>query len=226
MAQDLPLHVVISHFMDTEMLEGALDSITEVLPETPVHVVDGRHASFPGEWNITPATFDLIQEYPAHVQYHRPPQEVLPFGKTRTEGRYANHLKAKYVWYHVAPQACWALKMDADERLLTCDINLSELEASTKYTALIEMESDTIENARLWVPHEWTFYVDDIPVPRREVQRDVDFDALHERIGPTLTWSNVSRDLSETEALHIENRGHERSEAYMERREAQLATIE
>lgn len=224
MAQDLPLHVVISHFMDTEMLEGSLDSILDVLPETPVHVVDGRHANFPADWDTTPATQDLIHKYPPHIQYHRPPWEILPFGKGRARGRYPNHMKAKYVWYHVVPQACWALKIDADERLKTFDVDLEGLDPQTKYTALIEMEPGPIENARLWVPHEWTFYMDDIPAPRKKVQRDVDFDVLHERVGPSLTWSNVSRELSETEAIYIQNLGHERAEAYTERRKAQKAT--
>lgn len=215
------LQVVINHYGRPDLLGRTLDSVREHLPETPVHVADGRYAHFDpdGDGDLTPGSRDLCRDY-ENVHYHVPPDDLLPFGEERPEGRYPMHVAAEWLWYEVADASTWALKIDDDELLRRFDLDeddLDGLDRTLKYQATLRMgRRDEVNNARLWVPEEWTFYVDDICYPREQVQRGESFEDLREKCRPHYSWNNVGKAL---ERVKIRNLGHERDESWTTERE-------
>lgn len=213
------LQVVINHYGDPDMLDDALASVADVLPETPVVVADGRYANHAGPTDLTPETPAICAGY-ENVTYHSPPEERLPFGEENAYGRFPIHQKATWLWYEVADPETWALKLDADELLREFALDedaLAALDREKKYLVNLNMAENHVENARLWVPDRWTFYVDDLCMPREEVPRTTDYEGLRDRCRPEFTWTRVE---SRREQVRIENRGYERSEDYMESRRA------
>lgn len=217
------LQVVIPHYGDRELLEGCLPTVVEKLPETPVHVVDGRYAHFDIglDSDLTPGTEDLCNQY-ENVHYHAPPDDLLPFGHERPEGRYPMNQKGAYVWYEVADPDRWALKIDADERLRKFEFTDAELDdLNPEEKVLVELvvgKKDHVENARMWVPRNWTFYVGDICYPRSAVSRDTPFEELREICGPDLTWTNLER-YEGVSRVSIRNLDHERTEPWTTERQ-------
>lgn len=211
------LQVIVNHYGETDMLRDTLESVAEVLPDARTLVLDGRYANFDyGEGDLTPATRDLCRDYEA-VEYRAPPEDRLPFGDAGDAGRRPIHEKAKWVWYEQATPDTWALKLDDDERIREFDVNLSDLDRSKKYLVALHMDGarKPVENARLWVPEKWTFYVDDLCFPREDVPRSTPFEELRDLCAPGNTWAEYE---SAADAIHIRNVGVDRSEDYRQAR--------
>lgn len=218
----MTLQVVVNHYGETELLRGTLDSVTSTVPAASVLVLDGRYANFQGDRDVTPASRDLCDDY-RKVEYRRPPDDRLPFGEGT--GRRPIHAKAEWVWYEQADPDAWALKIDDDERLRRFDVDPSDLDRRLKYTVSVDMPTgDTPELPRLWVPEEWTFYVDDLSLPRREYPRETAFDDLRQvvtTLGPEATWARTSDRIADS--TRIRNRGDDRSRDYRASRKKQKA---
>ncbi len=212
------LQVVINHYGEADMLREALDSVTTVVPEASVLVLDGRYANFYyGEDDTTRGSEDLCRLYEG-VSYRSPPDDALPFGEGLS-GRRPIYDKAEWVWYEQADAGTWSLKLDDDERLRRFDVDLSNLDRREKHVATIGMPDDVITIPRLWVPEEWTFFVDDLCFPRDEFPRSLSFEALRDDLGPEATWTRVGYTTADD--VQIVNRGENRSTAYRVERDQQ-----
>lgn len=224
------LQVVYSHYGDSEDLAESLETVVERLPRTPVHVVDGRHATFDYEvetGDLTPETPGICEGY-ENVHYHAPPDDLLPFGHERPHGRYPMNQKGSYIWYEVADPDRWALKIDADERLRKfefTDAELDDLNPTDKVLVeLVVGKKDHVENARMWVPRNWTFYVGDICYPRKVVPRDASFEELRDKCDPEYSWTDLER-FEGIGKVSIRNLDHERGDRWTEAREKQKQQI-
>lgn len=204
-------------------------AIQSVPTGVPVHVCDGRYATFPGDYDLTPG----LAEYCAdrdHAHYHAPPADSLPFGHALdvpAEWRPGVHAKARWI-DEVCPQDAWALKLDTDERLRTVDVDLDALDETVKYCPVVdlhEQHQQRVHVARLWVPDRWTRWIDDCLLPREIIPRDHPLECL-QRIWRDDEWTAL-RFLrrSRTKDVRIDNYGGERPAAYRERRAEHLRRI-
>lgn len=219
----MDVQVVIQHWGEPSMLWGALESIRKLVPELDVFVLDGRFATFGNDDDpvLTPGSKEVCDEF-GQAEYLAPPEERLPFGHERPEGRYPQFEKARWTWYEAVNEERWSLRVDDDERLLKLDLPETgdELDDLRKYRVTIEMPNgDTPQLPRLWVPKYWTFFTGDLCVPRELFNRDRDVEDFQEHLHPDKTWVGVDNSLQDR--IRLRNVGDERSDAYREKRETQ-----
>lgn len=109
--------VSLSVYNDATLLRGCLMSVLELLPDADIQVVDGRYESWPeGPDNSTDATREIALDYGA--SYH----DDGPFEREHDKHHHRVDL---------APDGDRCLLLDADERLVTCD--LDALDDETAY---------------------------------------------------------------------------------------------
>lgn len=212
--------VYIGAFDDLEFCQEAVATVPD---GTPVHIFDGRHADFPGEYDLTPGLADFCGGHP-DCTYHRPPDDRLPFGSMDAPGdlRTPGYEKASWVFGEL-PQDTWCLKMDTDEQLVAFDIDLSECDENVKIAPKIDFVGQRkAQITRLIQPQYWTPWIGDCFLPREIFPRGTPVEALK-----TAYSSDDYRFLKfvrrvETDAVTIFNRGPSRPESYQRRRLEQL----
>lgn len=220
------VQVLIHCFDDADFLAGALASIPDAWP---VHVVDGRYATFAGERELTPAAATVCEDAP-NTWYHAPPSDRLPWGHEYDDGtdRWPQYCEMQYSATEILVPSVWTLKLDADERLETFDVAVDDLDRDTKVHASVRLEDNPSEDItgefayipRLFVPERWTFWTDDAFVPRDEVARDAGAPAVKAAVARGQNLTNV--DLTHRDDIVIDNVGHRRPDDYHERRADQL----
>lgn len=213
--------VYLYTFDDLEMAKGAIASIPEGVP---VHVFDGRHADFPGEYNLTPGLKAFCGLHP-DCTYHEPPPEHRPFGSTADPAAYRTpgHAKASWVFDEL-PQSTWALKMDTDERLERVDVDFDALDSKHKYCPQIDFsgESRTVTIARLCKPKYWTPWIGDCWLPREVFPRETPIECLATAYTNDVYLATRFAYRSDLPAVRIRNIGSERPDDYQQRRMKQL----
>lgn len=223
MRQENP-NVRIMCFDDLEMLRGAVASIPS---SWTIYVCDGRYISFEDDKDWTPAIRDWCKNI-KNVRYCKPPDERLPFGVDRDwpdDLRPGVTAKGEWMLYEVLPQDEWVLKIDTDERLKEFDININDLDPYSKYCPEINMVGEEhrfpfIE--RLYVPQNWSVWVDDCLLPREEFPRDSDPSYLRE-MHRDKYGSRIRKRF--IDSIKIDNIGAQRDSEYQEKRHEQLKKI-
>lgn len=227
------MNVRICAYGDLPQCREAVASVTEHLPDgVPIHVCDGRYATFDGETDLTPGLEAFCGAHP-DCTYHAPPEEYLPFGWDRiadgtpAEWRPGVHAKAQWI-DETLPSDEWTLKLDTDERLARFDADLETLDREFRYAPIIDLHGDGKDRAhvaRLWVPTHWTRWADDCLLPRNLFPRDTSLKQL-QRI-----WRDKRYEmfrfirLRQRQDIHIDNYGAERPDAYQQRRADHLQRI-
>lgn len=221
--------VVIETFTDLDFLAGALASVPD---SVPVHVIDGRYATFDGEMDWTPGARRLCERFP-NTTLHRD-RDRLPWGHERDAAdpavRWPQVAQMRFVLGAI-PNDTWTLKLDADERLRRLDVAESALDESQVYHATVHVDGHPYPTMpdgelyvpRLWYPERWTFWTDDVPLPRDEYPRDTPAEELYtaKTRGEHLPHQNVFLK----DDIQIDNVGHERPAAWHERRDEQLRVM-
>lgn len=218
-------NVHIMAYDDNEQLARALRSIPR---HVPVHVFDGRYASFPGEYDTTPGMAGTcVASHIEHIQYHRPHTDQLPFGHEYDDPtlRGGVHEKAKWALYETLPQDEWTLKLDTDERLVTFrERALLGFDPKTRYRPGMRYpDGRDVVQARLVVPEHWSVWIDDTFLPRDEVPRDTPLADLKRQ------WATDRyRDCELHAPLYVGlcNHEHDRGAEWAARRDEQLAQFE
>lgn len=211
---------------DLPFLRRALEYVPDDLT---VHVLDGRYCDFSGDTNLTPGVEEFCQSRKG-VRYHAPPEDRLPFGNPdKSAYRSSVHEKCRWAYYEVLPQDEWTLHLDTDEQLVWFDRSvLEEVQDDVAYRPLIYTRE--IENSRwkktgrllftprLFKPEHWTFWVDDLLIPRSYLSRDVrDLQRIKEAY-----QSGYRESFERTRKIAIFNVGSWRSNEYLDRRADQL----
>lgn len=204
-------------------LAMAKEAVASVPGGFPIHLVDGRYADFPGDYNLTPGAQSWAATQP-DVTYHAPPDDLLPFGDpNNTAHRRSTHEKAKWVNYDVLPPAEWTLKLDSDERLVEFDWErVADLDPGRRWRIQIEVVGEPREwrLTRLWQPNYWTVWANDLLLPRSEVPRDTELERLQQ------LWNNqYHRGRGHFTEARIINYGVDRPQEYNERRVEHLHSI-
>lgn len=210
-------NVHICTFGDFAMVREAVDSVPNGVP---IHVCDGRYASFDGRTDVTPGLETWCEDID-QVHYHAPSPTRLPFGHDLDavpRARPCVHAKAQWMIHEVLPQDEWTLKLDSDERLERFDVDLTTLDEWTKYVPLVEMAdgSGRVNVARLFMPAHWTAWIDDCLLPRSDYART----SSPEWMGLVYEQGDVgfvNRERLPWQ-IRITNHGDERSLAYQRRR--------
>lgn len=215
------MNVHIHAYGDPALCEQAIQSVPDSMP---VHVFDGRYRSFAGDTDLTPGLAEICESY-GNATYHEPPAETLPFGDPEKPGEYRapQHEKTTWAWSRL-PADDWTLKLDADEELACFDADLDELDRSKKHRVNVSIPGDPdypdALSTRLWVPEHWTFWTDDLQVPRDDCPRTAD--AAEVKTAIDQGAYKARQNLGTRDDIVIENIGHERPASYLARREAQL----
>lgn len=219
------MQIVIECFNDADLLEGALESIPA---EIPVHVFDGRYASFPGDRDTTPRVETITSAFQNTTLYQ--PTEKLPWGhEYDIDSRYraSKHEQIQYI-LETIPNDVWTLKLDSDERLKEFAVDVSKLDKNQVYhiTALVDetpyttMPDEKLFVPRLFYPENWSFWVDDVPLPRDEIDRDAPVQKKYQakRRGKHFPHQNVFHK----DKIVVANIGHKRPEEWHEKRSQEL----
>lgn len=210
-------------------LDHAKQAIASLPAGTPVHVFDGRYATFAGDHDLTPGLEAFCGAHP-DCRYHAPPPGALPFGHdldVPDEWRPGNYAKARWAFDHLSADE-WTLKLDTDERLRTFEADLDALSRTHKYAPVVDLHGQakqSVHIARLWVPDAWTPWINDCLLPRDVFPRDHPLEAL-QRVWRDDEWTAL-RFLrrGQLTAIEIDNYGGERPAAYQRRRAEHLRRI-
>jgi len=220
------MNIHLHAFQDPDQLRDCLASIP---PQYDVRVFDGRYCHFAGDRNTTPA-FREICEPLSNVKLFVPPVEILPFGDPEhpPEWRSDLHEKTQWAWSHL-PDDEWTLKLDTDERIDALPPDVTDgLDRAKKYSPEFEtvgVGRDAIHIARLFVPGNWSPWIDDCMVPRELFPREMPL------IRHAAIWTEDKHRMirfigrSGLSDIEIRNVGVERPPAYQERRVDHLKTI-
>lgn len=208
-------------FDDLQMVKEAVRSIPD---DIIVHVLDGRYADFPGEYDLTPDLEEWCNPI-GNIRYHRPPEEILPFGEGKSStDRAAQNAKAKWANETILPQSQWSLQMDTDERLIHVNREIFEdFRDNYRYRPRIPIDDGrSVTQPRILKPAHWTYWIDDCAIPRDVVPRDTELEYLRG------LW-HENRDMRvgyvPKEDLLIKNYGMSRPEEYHRRRIVHLDRI-
>lgn len=219
-------NVVLPAWGEPELVDDALSSVREHLPDAPIYVLDGRLAGLGNPPNVTPGLLHVCQQHGA--QYERPPAHYLPFGYDDEDPDlyYAEFAKAQWVYYEAVPAREWALAMRPNERLRRYDIELDDLHRRTKYAVQVTRpeENSTPEQARLFVPEYWTFILHDVAAPRHAVRRGKTYEQLREVWAPSLSWAHTNREY--TERVVLEKRKARHAEWFLDAEKKRAAALE
>lgn len=222
--------VFIHCFEDADLLEGALESLPETIP---IYVVDGRYATFSGDRDVTPDAPAVCDSYD-NVTYHRPPADRLPWGHEHADAdpanRWPQYCEMQYS-LSIIDESRWTLKMDTDERLQRFAVDLDGLDPREKVHTTVLLEDHAFEDItgdrayipRLFVPEQWTFWTDDVFVPREDVPPDAGAPTVKAFAHAGGNYKRVN--LMHRDEIVIENIGHERPDDYLSRRDAQLEKL-
>lgn len=208
--------VLINAYGDLPMLREAVASIPDGIP---IHVTDGRYETFDGETDLTPGLAEFCDEHP-DCEYHEPPEDHQPWPDDGIpSNRTPQFIEARWIYYEAIPDDVWTLKVDTDERLVRFDAPLDRLTDHWKYRVTVEMADRVLSVARLWKPVYWTFWVDDIQVPRGDFSRDAGSAEIRRAVDASGHDALCCDAYDDT--VVIENRGHERPDDYLDRRHRQ-----
>lgn len=214
------LNVWVPFYDDLDWLTGLVETVPDGIH---VYAVDGRHATFPGDHDLTPLAERWCSRQP-DVTYCSPDKERLPWGHEYDDPRLRGpqYEKACYANYEVLPSGAWTLKLDTDERIRELDVDaVFDLNRKMRYSPRITpLDERNYQPQRLYVPRHWTFWLADQFFPRDFYPRDTPpgdlFAATIETNHGSANWGGL------TPFIHIENIGAERPREYRERRRQQL----
>lgn len=228
MEDEFTFHIPI--FDDLIELRRAVETVPS---DVKVHVLDGRYCDFPGNYDVTPGAAEFCDGYD-NLVYHRPPDDLLPFGDPKIPISYRDsiHKKAEWMYYDVLPQDQWTVHMDSDERLIYMDRSvfsrlqdddfLSPRMYIRKGNARNETQTASIETTpRIFKPKFWTFWVDDLAVPRHQCPRGLGSEETKRVYQESNRWEYTRN----TRSVVFENLGNTRPEGYLEKRTGQLAAF-
>jgi hypothetical protein len=182
------VYVSVSAYQDAALLDGCLQAIREQFPDAPVTVVDGRYETFRPDApdNSTDHTSVVAS---AHGARYDP---AGPFEREVDKHRYR---------VAQAPADERALFLDADERLVTADLDALQLDrayACRIHNPLVYSENPIVYWPRLFRPRDvdniakWDAYAFDVPcirtdhvtIAHRHDLRDREYrEAKYERFG-------------------------------------------
>lgn len=216
-------------FDDLPELDRAVSTVPE---DVIIHIFDGRYEDFDGDYLLTPGLSDYCRNR-NNLEYHRPPDDLLPFGDPDCPPSYRDsvHQKACWAYYEELPQDQWTIHMDADERLIYLDRTFFDrIQDDVIFSPRIflqrpldsreEKTTSVISHTmRIFKPRYWTFWVDDLPIPRNQCERGLgakETKKIHQDVD--------QREFRErTQSVIIENLGERRPDDYLKRRTKQLA---
>lgn len=221
-------HIHVYH--DLDFLKDAIASLPENITK---YVIDGRYCLFdPGadglDWS--PEVRDYCRGQ-ANIEYILPPESLLPFGHSfdvPDKYRPGNHAKAKYAFREVLPEDEWTLKLDADERLETFDVDPWKLDEEVRYGPLLKRGQAARDGhvARFFKPKYWTPWIDDCLLPRALFPRDstpLEVRYTFWRVDDFRAMRHLR--LSCISDIVVDNRDEERCEERQERRIRHLRRI-
>lgn len=217
--------VSILMFNDLKELDRAVESIPE---DVPIHVFDGRYQDFDADHSLTPGASEYCRSR-HNLRYHAPPDSLLPFGNPDVGKSYRDsvHQKACWAYYEILDQDQWTIHMDTDERLVYLDRDFFDrIQDDVIYSPRMYMRDDLSGDSsttisctmRIFKPKFWTFWVDDLPIPRHQCKRGLgakETKKIHQEMDQ---WQFRRR----TQAVIIENLGAKRDGEYLMKRKEQL----